>query len=319
MGNLIHRAALTLAAAILLCRPSLGEPPAELPQPAPFFQLQDLGHGVWAAISTPDGKAGSNSGFVIGTEAVLVIDSFEDRAAAAALLSAIHDKTPLPVRYVVNTHYHLDHVAGNGIYETAGASILAHSNARRWERTENLKFFGEHVTAEQRDWIHSLVLPSIVYDADIELFLGDRKILVRVLPGHTGGDSVVVVPDADVVFTGDLFWNHCLPNLIDADTRAQIASNRIFVADYARAVFVPGHGETGSAADVAAFAQYLERLRAAVAQTGARKLPRAALVNAVLPGLKRTYGDWSYFDYFAQHNIEQTADELAHAKRVPAP
>jgi len=71
LGNLIYRAALTLAAAILLCRPSLGEPPAELPQPAPFFQLQDLGHGVWAAISTPDGKAGSNSGFVIGTEAVL--------------------------------------------------------------------------------------------------------------------------------------------------------------------------------------------------------------------------------------------------------
>jgi len=131
---------------------------------------------------------------------------------------------------------------------------------RCWERTENLKFFGEHVTAEQRDWIHSLVLPSIVYDADIELFLGDRKILVRVLPGHTGGDSVVVVPDADVVFTGDLFRNHCLPNLIDAATRAQIASNRIFVVDYARGVFVP-----------------------------------------------------------AQHNIEQTADELAHAKRVPAP
>jgi glyoxylase-like metal-dependent hydrolase (beta-lactamase superfamily II) len=317
--NFLTRAALALAATIFLCRPSLADPPGDSDQPAPFFQLKDLGHGVWAAISAPDGRAGSNSGFVIGTDGVLVIDSFEDAAAAEALLSAIHEKTPLPVRYVVNTHYHLDHVAGNGIYQAAGASILAQRKVRRWERTENLKFFGGQLTTQQRDWVHSLVLPSIVYDTGIDLYLGDREILVRVLPGHTGGDSVVVVPDAGVVFTGDMFWNHCLPNLIDADTRAQIASNRIFVADYTHAVFVPGHGETGTAADVAVFMQYLQALRAAVAQTGARKMPRAALVNAVLPGLKRTYGDWAYFDYFARHNIEQTADEFAHAKRVPVP
>src|ERR1700722_5888207 len=100
--------------------------------PAPFFTLHQLGQGVWAAISSPEGKAGSNAGFVIGSDGVLVVDTFEDPAAAEALLKEIRTKTQLPVRYVVNTHYHLDHVAGNGVYKDAGAVILAQANVRTW-------------------------------------------------------------------------------------------------------------------------------------------------------------------------------------------
>lgn len=320
MRNVISRRTRILClATIALCRLAHADPPPTPEPVVPSFQLHDLGHGVWAAIATPNSRAGSNSGFVIGTDAVLVIDSFVDPAAAEELLHVIHDKTPLPIRYVVNTHYHLDHVAGNGIYQAAGAVILAQRNVRRWERTENLKFFGDKITPVQSDMVHSLVLPTIVYDSGIDLYLGDRKVIVRMLPGHTGGDSTVVIPDADVVFTGDMFWNHCLPNLIDADTRAQIASNKTFETDYPGAVFVPGHGETGSSSDVAAFAQYLGSLRNAVAQAQTHKTPRTEFVNAVLPGLKQTYGSWAYFDYFVKRNIEQTADELGHVKRVPVP
>jgi glyoxylase-like metal-dependent hydrolase (beta-lactamase superfamily II) len=305
----------TIYAALLLCA-TCGRLMAD---PTPFFTLHPLGTGVWAAISPAQGKAGSNAGFIIGSDGVLVVDSFVEPAAAQALLEEIHAKTKLPVRYVINTHYHLDHVAGNGVYKDSGALILAQANVRAWEHTENLKFFGDKITPQQKHMVETLVLPSIVYRDGVELYLGDRQVVVRVLPGHTGGDSVVVVPDADVVFTGDMFWNHSLPNLIDADTQAQIASNETFLKDYSRASFVPGHGEVGKAAEVRAFKDYLAALRTAVAASRGPDGSAAAVVKTVLPQLKTVYGGWNYFDYFAQHNIEQTADEMAGRKRVPAP
>jgi cyclase len=284
-----------------------------------FFTLHRVGDGVWAAISVPGSHAGGNSGFILGSDSVLVVDSFETPATAEALLEAIHEKTPLPVRYVINTHYYLDHVAGNGVYQAAGAVILAQRNVRTWERTENLKFFGDKITPQQKRMVESYVLPEVVYRDGIEIYLGQRKVVVRVLPGHTGGDSILYVSDANVVFTGDLFWNHCLPNLIDANTQAQIATNDIFLKDYPHATFVPGHGEVGDAADVRAFCDYLVTLRKDIGAARARDESGSALLNDVLPQIKRTYGNWNYFDYFAQHNIEQTAAELAGTKRLPVP
>jgi len=285
----------------------------------PLFELHEVGKGIWAAVAVPHSRAGSNSGFVIGDDGVLVVDSFEDPAAAKALLKVIHEKTPLPVRYVVNTHYHLDHVAGNGVYEAAGAVILAQRNVRAWERTENLKFFGDKITPAQKKMVESYVLPGIVYRHGIEIYLGSRKLVVRVLPGHTGGDSIVYVPDADVVFTGDLFWDHSLPNLIDADTAAQIATNGTFVRDYPNATFVPGHGQIGKAADVRAFRGYLMTLRHDItAATGKGESAQVLQAN-VLKRLKGTYGKWNYFDYFVKKNIVQTVTELAGTKRLPTP
>jgi glyoxylase-like metal-dependent hydrolase (beta-lactamase superfamily II) len=121
------------------------------------------------------------------------------------------------------------------------------------------------------------------------------------------------------VFTGDLFWNHTLPNLIDANTRGQIASNDAFLHDYPDATFVPGHGELGKAADVRALRNYLTALRQAVADARQSGTSGDALVNAVLPKLKERYGDWGWFQHFAPRNIEQTAAELDGAKPVPTP
>jgi glyoxylase-like metal-dependent hydrolase (beta-lactamase superfamily II) len=286
---------------------------------APFFALHQLGPGIWAALALPGSHAGSNAGFIVGDDAVLVVDSFEDPAAAQALLQVIRGKTQLPVRYLVNTHYHLDHVAGNGVYQAAGAVILAQRNVRAWERTENMKFFGNKITPAQRQMVQSYVLPSVVYRQGIEVHLGKRTVVVRVLPGHTGGDSVVVVPDAKVVFTGDLFWNHILPNLIDADTRAQIQSNATLVEDYPAATFVPGHGESGNAADIRAFRDYLLTLRSAIIASQKRGESSNTLQENVHRQLQKTWGKWNYFDHFITPNIEQTMAELAGTKQVLMP
>ncbi|HEV2321377.1 MAG TPA: MBL fold metallo-hydrolase [Gammaproteobacteria bacterium] len=293
--------------------------PAWAEAPGPFFTLHELGTGVWAAVTVPGSHAGGNSGFVVGDDGVLVIDSFQIPEAATALLAAIRQKTGLPVRYVVDTHYHLDHVAGNGVYAQVGAVVMAQENVRAWERTENLKFFGDKITPEQKQMVQSLVLPSLTYKDGVTLHLGARTVEVRVFPGHTGGDSVVIVPDADVVFTGDLFWDHNLPNLIDADTARQIASNDAFLKDYPDATFVPGHGEVGHAVEVKAFRDYLVALRQAVADARNAGKSGQALMGAVLPVLKQKYGAWGYFDYFITHNIEQTEAELAGTKKRPVP
>ena len=284
-----------------------------------FFTLHDLGHGVWAAISPPKSKAGANAGFVIGPNGVLVIDTFEDPAAASAMLDAIRAKTHAPIRYVIDTHYHLDHTAGNNVFAAAGAVVMAQQNVRTWERTQNLKFFGANATAQQKQFVAMLGLPSVTYQGDITVWLGDREVIVRTLQGHTGGDSTVIIPDARVVFTGDLFWNHTLPNLIDANTREQIASDDTLLHDYPDAAFVPGHGDIGKATDVRAFRGYLATLRkldAAAQQSGKSG---DALVDTVLPKLKASYGDWGWFQHFAPRNIQQTAAELDGRKRVPTP
>lgn len=302
---------------LLLC--GVACPPAFAGSTPSYFTLHDLGHGVWAAVAVPESGAGSNAGFVIGPDGVLVVDTFEDPAAASALLAEIHKLTPQPVRYVVNTHYHLDHVAGNNVFAQAGATIIAQRNVRTWERVENLKFFGDRITPQQKRMVASLGLPALTYTDDVTIHLGDREIDIRVMRGHTGGDSAVIVPDASVVFTGDLFWNHTLPNLIDATTLDQIASNDTFLREYPRARFVPGHGEVGGASDVRDFRDYLVALRDAVTKAVADGKSGDALTASVLPELKRRYESWAWFDHFAPRNIAQTAAELSGNKRVPAP
>src|SRR5262249_1133034 len=85
----------------------------------PDFTVKKIGEGIYAAIGVDGGKAGSNAGFVIGSNGVVVIDTFEDVAPARDLLAEIRKITSLPIRFVVNTHYHLDHTGGNAVFSQA--------------------------------------------------------------------------------------------------------------------------------------------------------------------------------------------------------
>ena len=292
---------------------------AQMPAP---FTLHDLGRGAWAAIDNPAAKSvqsGSNAGFVIGPDGVVVVDTFENITAAQVLLDAIRKITDQPIRFVVDTHYHLDHVAGNNIFAAAGATVLAQENVPTWERTENLKFYGPKITAKQKEEVQSLGLPSITYAHGVNLYVGAQRLTVRSLPGHTGGDSILYDPVANVVFCGDLFWKHTLPNLIDASTEPWINTLDTLLADYPTATFVPGHGdEVGHATDVRDFRGYLMDLRSAIQKAQADGKSGDALVDAVLPQLQNKYGSWIFFD-FAKSDITYTDAELRGKKRIPTP
>ena len=174
------------------------------------------------------------------------------------------------------------------------------------------------VTAEKKARIQSIALPELVYDSSLDLSLGSRRVNVRYYPGHTGGDSVVSVPDAHVVFCGDLLWKDHIPNLIDATTSDWIKTLDAMPADYGESMWVPGHGGVANANDIRTFRKYLEDLRTAVSREQAAGKSGDALVQAILPSLRSTYGKWGFFDDLASAGISQTADELAGKKKLPS-
>lgn len=283
---------------------------ATLARPASDFALRKIGEGVWAAIVDDAGKAGGNAGFVVGEDGVLVVDTFQDPEPAAALLAEIRKITKLPIRFVVNTHYHLDHVNGNDVFAAAGAVIVAHKNVRVWVRTENVKMLDPPVTPEKKARVASIALPNVVYDSSLDLYLGSRPVNVRFYPGHTGGDSVVSIPDAHVVFCGDLLWKDHIPNLIDATTSDWIKTLDAMPADYGVSTWVPGHGDIANADDIQVFRKYLFDLKSAVKESGAS-------VAAILPSLRSKYGKWGFFDELARDGILQMSEELAGTKKLP--
>jgi glyoxylase-like metal-dependent hydrolase (beta-lactamase superfamily II) len=282
------------------------------------FTIKKLADGVYAAISGDGSKAGSNAGFVVGSNSVLVVDTFVTTAAAHDLLAEIRKITNLPIRFVVNTHYHLDHTGGNAVFAETGATILAHRNVRAWLRTENLKFFGANPKTEDKARVEALALPDEVYSDAVDIYLGPRLIQVRYMLGHTGGDSVIIVPDANVVFGGDLIWQKHLPNLIDATTSDWVKTLEKLLAEHPSATFVSGHGDVASADDVRDFHDYLVALRDDVAKAQAANKTGQELADAVSAQLKDKYGEWG-FSRFMPLNIGQTAAELKGEKRVPVP
>jgi glyoxylase-like metal-dependent hydrolase (beta-lactamase superfamily II) len=287
--------------------------------PASPFTLKPLGHNAYAAITLAGAGAGGNAGIVIGDDGVLVIDSFQRTDPARVLLAEIRKLTPLPAKYVVNTHYHYDHVMGNEVVAEAGATILAHENVRDWIHTENLKFFGANITAEQKNAVAALAGPSLVYSNGIDIFLGKRQIAARFFAGHTGGDTVLFDPESNTLFCGDLFWRHTLPNTIDATTSAWIETLDAMIQHHPTAQFVSGHGDVGTVDDVKAFRGYLADLRQWISEARAAGKTGDAAVDVVVPRIKEKYGDWSSFNNFSRTNVLQTAAELNGDKKIPRP
>src|SRR4029077_3415031 len=107
-----------------------------------------------------------------------------------------------------------------------------------------------------------LTNPSLTFSTGMmHLYLGTREVVLFTLPGHTGGDVLAYVPDANVVFTGDMGWSKTLPNLVDANVNDWITSLDKILKDYPTAKFIPGHGEVATAIEMRDFRDYLDDLR----------------------------------------------------------
>jgi glyoxylase-like metal-dependent hydrolase (beta-lactamase superfamily II) len=212
------------------------------------------------------------------------------------LIGEIQTLTKLPIKYAVNSHYHLDHTGGNQVLVERGVPIIAHDNVMLWQTTKNKKFLPapeelqkrkadaakqlSEAPEDQKDKRASLERQIRRLDAmmsikltnptrtfasgTMRLKLGKREVILATLPGHTGGDVFAYVPGANVVFTGDLGWSKTLPNLVDATVNDWIPTLDSMLKQYATAKFIPGHGSVAEASDIKDFRDYLDDLRARV-------------------------------------------------------
>ena len=295
-----------------------GAATAQAPLP---FVLKQVGPGVYAAIDGPEHKAGSNAGFVIGDDGVLVVDAFFTQDAAKALIAEIRRLTPKPIRYVVNTHYHADHTGGDQALRDAGAIIIAHRNVRGWVRTNNINLFGDRITPELKARIEALPLPDLVTDKDLTVWLGSRRVVLSTVLGHTGGDLTISVPDAKVLFAGDMLWRRIAPNLIDGSVKEWTATDAAFmrIPDAALTRYVPGHGDVADVKDVAEFRTYLLDLKRLVGEGRKAGLKVDALARNVAPKLRALHPDWTISDRAIAAEVRYMDQELAGTKKRPVP
>ena len=239
------------------------------------FAITKVADGVYAAVAKAGGMASGNAGFVVGDEGVLIVDTFFTPTAVEELIETIGNETKQPIKYAINTHYHLDHTGGNQVLAARSIPIIGHDNLIAWQTTKNRRFLPppEELRKRQADITKqlsetpadqaakraqlegqlrrieaimkiTLTNPTVTFSSGtMHLYLGKREIVLFTLPGHTGGDVLAFVPDANVVFTGDLGWRKTLPNLIDATVNDWIPSLDKLLQQYPTARFIPGHGE----------------------------------------------------------------------------
>jgi cyclase len=280
---------------------------------SPRFSIKEVAPGIFAAVANPaDESSLGNAGFVVGPDAVLVVDTFATPGAAEELFAVIRRRTPLPVRWVVDTHRHGDHIGGNAVFGAAGATILAHENVRARAVTEPRDGTSPAETPARA----GARLPDVTYRDAATVWLGNRRIDLLARAGHTGSDSIVAVPDARVVFAGDLFSREAIPNLAEARVDAWIETLDGLLRGYPDATFVPGHGQPGKALDVRFFRDYLRGLRLAVARAMREGKSGAALVAAVKPQLAERYARWTWFEH-VESNITDMEAELKGTKAYP--
>lgn len=321
-------------------RKAIGSPKAE-----DDFQLIQVADGVYAAIAKPGGLASGNAGFVIGDDGVVIFDTFFTPAAIEELIGEIQKLTNKPIKYAVNSHYHLDHTGGNQVLAARGVPIIAHENVMQWQTVKNKRFLPApeelqkrkadaekqliETSAEQADrraqlerqirrldamMAIKLTNPTKTFSSGtMELKLGKRKVILGTLPGHTGGDVFAFVPDANVVFMGDLGWSKTLPNLVDATVNDWIPTLDKILKDHPNSKYVPGHGNVATALEIKDFRDYLDDLRTRVKQGITNGLTvDQAKQQLTLPEKYKTFA----FQNFASPNVEDMYKELKGTKQT---
>jgi len=208
----------------------------------------------------------SNAGFVVTDDGVVVVDALGSPALAEELIAEIRRVTPKPIRYVIVTHYHADHIYGLQAFKAAGATIVAHQAGREYIGSDTARRRLEASRQDLFPWIDdkTQVLGADRWvDEDTTLRLGGHDFQLRhVGPAHTTEDLAVFVPQLGVLFAGDLAFQGRIPYVGQADSQQWIASLTQLLTIKANVV-IPGHGpvSTNPAADLSLTRDYLVHLR----------------------------------------------------------
>lgn len=244
----------------------------------PPLKAVQVADRVWfvqgqAALGTPDNRNFiSNAGFVVTDDGVVVVDALGSPALAQELLAEIKRVTPQPVRYVIVTHYHADHIYGLQTFKAAGATVLAHAKGREYLNSETARQRLEASRVELAPWIntstHLLEADRWLDQPQTDLKVGSYDFQISYVgPAHTPEDLVVFVPQLGVLFSGDLFFQGRIPFVGQADSRLWIASLTRLMT-YQPKLVIPGHGpaSTDPMKDMAMTRDYLAYLRTSMGE-----------------------------------------------------
>lgn len=228
-----------LLIAVLLLARVVGATPLEVTEVSPGIFVhqgvhEDFGEHYHGDIA--------NIGFVIGQDAVAVIDSGGTYAVGKALREAIRLRSALPVRYVINTHVHSDHLFGNAAFAEDQPEYIGHHQLPRAIRLRAESYLANIQTMLGEAANGSrLVPPSRLVESVLKLDLGGRQLLLRAWPlAHTDNDLTVMDERSGTLWTGDLLFSERTPS-IDGDIQGWLAVIKDLSTMPARLV-IPGHG-----------------------------------------------------------------------------
>ena len=271
----------------------------------------DYVHFGLIAMPTPDNAGDTaNIGIIIGRDAIAIIDTGGSVGVGQRLLSAVRDITDKPIRYVINTHEHPDHIFGNSAMPP-GATFVGHHNL-----PEELAKRGAFYLRSYREQLGDaaiaavrIIPPTLLVDTETTLDLGDRRILLTAWSpaAHTNCDLTVLDETTNVLFAGDLVFLQHVPVIDESLTGWLSVLPRL--AMLPAKVVVPGHGRL-----VAPWPQALDDERRYVtilAQDTRREIaagtPLARAVNEIASSER---GRWQLFDDYNARNATTAFSEL---------
>ena len=234
-----------------------------MPIPSWKSGLQEIAPNVFAHIHSGVGWDICNSGFIVGDDGVLVIDAMMVASQVRPYLEEIRKVTDKPIRYLVNTHHHVDHSFGNQFY--LPTEVVSHRGCRESMITAgaDVESLSQRYPQYRDDWVQSRLTPaSITYEDKMIVHLGDRVIeLLHPGPAHTYGDTLVYLPREKVLFTGDVAFQYLTPLARDGHVSNWIKVTNGILKDVNATTLVMGHGPVSGKEAVSWTLKYLRLVK----------------------------------------------------------
>ena len=247
------------------------------------MQATDLGHGLTALAGT-----GGNITVAVGSDAIIMVDT-EYAPLHDKIKAKVTELSALPIKYVIDTHYHGDHTGGNAAFAKDGAILVAHENVGKRLSNPPPGANGQPGMPAPKD-----ALPVQTYGGQgTEVKIpGQRAELVHLAPAHTDGDTIVFWPDADVISTGDIVSSASYPNIdvvAGGGIDGMIAATDFIIAHAdAKTKIVPGHGDVTDKNGVIAYRNMLATARSRIAKAKAGGMSEDQVAKAnLLPDLDK--------------------------------
>lgn len=268
-----------LLAALLLTVPALraAEPEARI-VPVQVSAHAWYVQGLAGVASAANQGFNSNAGFVVTPEGVVVIDALGTVPLGRALLDAIRSVTDKPVRRVIVTHYHADHMYGLAPFKAAGAEVWAHREARGYLDSGEGAARLEQRRRDLAPWVGAdtaLIAPDRMLDGDTTFAFGGLNFdLIYMGPAHAPDDIVVAVREDQVLYSGDILFSGRVPFVGNADSRRWLATMDRLLTLRPK-VMVPGHGSASAnpVGDLVFTRDYLLYLRATMGKAAEEMQP----------------------------------------------